>query len=86
MHMVRLDIHCSNGPGILGTDATNPLFKKRGDLANEKLFAIFWTPDKMVSQLIHDMFGVPCIHTPHYNMCSNFQKELRRVALPLDES
>jgi len=41
MHMDGLDIPCSNGPGILSTDVANLLFKKRGDLAYEKLLAIF---------------------------------------------
>jgi hypothetical protein len=35
-----LDIHCSNVPGILSADATNLLFKKRGNLANENLFPV----------------------------------------------
>lgn len=61
--MVRLDIHCSNGPGILSTDATKLLFKNRGDLANEHLFALVGTPDKKVSQLVGDMFGVLRIQT-----------------------
>jgi hypothetical protein len=86
MHMVRLDIHCSNGPSILSTDATNLLFKNRGDLANENLFALGGTADKMVSQLVGDMFGVLRIHTRQYNMCSHSLEEPRRAALPLDES
>ena len=86
MHMVRLDVHCSNGPSILSADTANLLLKKRGDLANKNLFAVFGTPDKLVSQLVGDVFGVLCVHTPHCNRCSNFQKEPRRAALPLDES
>lgn len=84
--MVRLDVHCSNGPGILGADTANFLFKKRGDLANKNLLAVFGTPDKMVSQLIRHVFGVLRIHTPQYNMCSNFSLLPRGAALPLDES
>ncbi len=86
MHMVGLDIHCSNGPGILSTDTTNLLFKKRGDLAHENLFTVFGAPDKMVGQLIRDVFGVLRIHTPNYNTCSNSLEEPVRAALPLDES
>ena len=84
--MVGLDVHCSNGPGILSTDATNLLFKKRGNPAHENLFVLFGTPDKMVSQLVRDMFGVLCIHPPQFHRCSNSLEELRRAALPLDES
>ena len=86
MHMVGLDVHCSNEPGILSTDATNLLFKKRGNLADQNLFAVFGAPDKVIGQLIRDVFGVLRIHTPNYNMCSNSLEELRWVALPLDES
>ena len=63
MHMVRLDAHCSNSPGILDTDAANLLFEKRCKLANKNLFAVFGAPDKMVSQLVGDVFGVLRIHT-----------------------
>lgn len=86
MHMVRLDVHCSNGPGILSIGATNLSFKKCGNLANQNLFAVFWTPDEMVSQLLRDVFGVLCIPTPYYNMCSNFSLLPGWAALPLDES
>ncbi len=85
MHMVGLDVHCSNVPGILGTDATNLLFKKRGDLAHEKLLAILWTPDKMVGQFVGDMFGVLYIHTRQYNKCSNTCEVPAGAALPLLE-
>jgi hypothetical protein len=40
----------------------------------------------MVSQLVGDVFGMLCIHTPNYNMCSKPLEEPRRAALPLDES
>ncbi len=40
----------------------------------------------MVSQLVGDVFGMLCIHTPHDNMCSKSLEEPRRAALPLDES
>ncbi len=86
MYMIGLDVHCSNGPGILSTDATNLLFKKRGNLANENLFPVFGTPDKMVGQLIRGVFGVLRIHTRHYNTCSNSLEGPRWAALPLDES
>ncbi len=86
MHVVGLDIHCSNKPNILSTDATNLLFEKRCNPANENLFPIFGTPDKMVSKLLRDMFGVLCIHTLHYTMCSNSLEGPHRAALPLDES
>jgi hypothetical protein len=62
-HVVGLDVHRSNGPDILDTDATNLLCKKRGNLADQNLFAVFGTPDKMVGQLLRDMFGVLRIHT-----------------------
>jgi hypothetical protein len=44
------------------------------------------TPDKMVSQLVGDVFGMLCIHTPNYDMCSKSLEKPRRAALPLDES
>jgi hypothetical protein len=63
MYMVRLDVHCSNEPSILSADATNLLFKKRGNLADQNLFALCGTPDKMVSQLVGDVLGMLRIHT-----------------------
>ena len=61
-----LDIHCSNVPGILSTDATNLLFKKRGNLANENLFRYARTPDKVVSQLVGDV--LVCCASIHVNI------------------
>jgi hypothetical protein len=51
--------------------------------ANEPIFG---TPDKMVSQLVGDVFGVLRIHTRQYDMCSNSCEVPERAALPLDES
>ncbi len=64
MHMIGLDVHRSNGPGMVSTDAANLLFDERSDLANENLFAVFWAPDIVVAELVGDMFGVLRIHTP----------------------
>lgn len=86
MYMVRLDIHCSNDPGILSADAANLLFEKRSNLTYENLLAVVRTPDKMVSQLVGDVFGGLRIHTPYYNMCSKFSLLPGWAALPLDES
>ena len=60
MHMVGLDVHRSNGPSILSADATNLLFKKRGNLADQNRFAGCGTPDKMVSQLVGNVLGIYC--------------------------
>jgi hypothetical protein len=51
---------------------TNLLFKKRGDLAHENLLAIIWAPDKVVGQLVGNVFGMLRIHIRQYNMCSTF--------------
>ena len=84
--MVRLDVQSANGPALFSTDTTNLLFKKRGELADQNLFAVVGTPDKVIGQLVGNMFGMLRIHTPHYNMCSNFSLFPRWAALPLDES
>jgi hypothetical protein len=86
MYMVRLDVQRSDDPALLRADAADFLFKKRRQFPNQNLFALFGTPDKMVSELIRDMFGMLCIHTPNYNMCSNSLEGPPRAALPLDES
>jgi hypothetical protein len=62
------------------------LFEKRGNPANQNLFAVFGTPDKVVSELIPNMFGVLRIHTSYYTMRSSFSLLPRGAALPLDES
>jgi len=63
MHVIGLDVHRSSGPGVIRTDATNLLFDERGDLAHKNLLAVFGAPDKMVAELIRNMFGVLRIHT-----------------------
>ena len=72
-------------PGVRFTDTTNFLFDQRSQLANENLFAVFRTPDKMVSQLVGDVFGVLFIHTRQCNMCSNSCEVPVWAALPLLE-
>ena len=63
MHVIGLDVHRSSGPGVIRTDATNLLFDERGDLAHKNLLAVCGAPDKMVAELIRNMFGVLRIHT-----------------------
>lgn len=46
--MVRLDVHCSDGPALFRADATDFLFKKRRQFPNQNLFAVFGTPDKVI--------------------------------------
>jgi hypothetical protein len=61
--MILLDVERPYRPGVGFTDATDFLFEKRSKPANENLLPIFRAPDKMVSQLVGDMFGVLYIHT-----------------------
>ena len=56
---------------VIETHAANFPFDKRCQLPNQNLFTVFGTPDKMVSQLVGDMFGVLRIHTRHYDKCSS---------------
>ena len=71
MHMIGLHVKGTYRPGVRFTDTTNFLFDQRSQLANENLFAVFRTSDKIVSQLVGDVFGVLCIHTQHDNKCSS---------------
>ena len=84
--MIFLNSERTYRPGVGFTDATDFLFEKRSKPANENLLPIFRAPDKMVSQLVGDMFGVLRIHTLHYNKRSLFPKVPRWAALPLDAS
>ena len=84
--MLWLDVHRSDRPMILSTDAPDLWFKERGDRADQNLFAVVGTPDKMGSQPVGDMFGMLHIHTPHAHMCSDFSLLSRGAALPRDES
>ena len=86
MHVVRLDIQRPNSPALFRADTADFLVENRRQFPNKNLLAIFGTLDKMVSELIRDVFGVLCIHTLNYNICSNSLEELRWAALPLDES
>lgn len=47
---------------MASTDAANLLFDERSDLANENLFAVIWASDKVVAELVGDVFGVLRIH------------------------
>ena len=71
---------------MLSADAMYILFKKRGALAIQNLFAVCGTPDKMGSYLVGDMFGVLRIHTHQYTMCSSLEEVPVGAAFPLDES
>jgi hypothetical protein len=85
MHVIFLHVECASRPGIGFTETTDFLFHKRGKLANENLFPIIWTPDEVIGQFVGDVFGVLCIHTRQYNMCSKSCEVPGRAALPLDE-
>jgi len=61
------------------------LFDKRSNLSDEKLLAIFGTPDKMIGQFVGDVFGVLHIHTRQHNICSTSCEVPGRAALPLLE-
>ena len=83
--MIGLDIERPYRPGVGFADAANCLFHKRSKLANQNLLAVCGTPDKVISQLIGDVFGVLCIHTQHYHRCSSLPEVPSRAALPLLE-
>jgi hypothetical protein len=71
MHMVFLHVERAYRPAVRCADATDFLFDKRGKLAYQKLFPIFGAPDKIVSKLIGDVFGMLYIHTRQHHICSN---------------
>ena len=58
-------------PGVGFTDTADFLFHKSSKLAHENLFPVLGTPDQVIGQLIRNLFGVLCIHTQQYTMCSN---------------
>jgi len=62
MHMIRLHVERTNGPGVGFTDPADFLFDECGKLTYQYLFPVFGAPDTMVSQLIRDVFGVLRIH------------------------
>jgi hypothetical protein len=84
--MLCLHIESAYRPGIGFADAVDFPFHKRRKLARQNLFAIFGTPDKVIGQLVGDVFGVLCLHTHHCNICSNLCEVPVRAALPLLES
>ncbi len=84
--MIWLHVERAYRPGVSFTDAANFPFDKRRQLPNKNLFAVFGTPDKMVSQLVSDVFGVQCIHTRQCNKCSKSCIVPLWAPLPLDES
>jgi len=86
MDMIGLHVERAYRPGVGFTNAANFPFEKRCQLPNQNLFAVFGAPDKVVSQLVGDVFGVLRIHTRHYNQCSSFPEGPRWAALPLDEA
>ena len=86
MDMICLRIERPYRPGIGFTDTADFLFDKRRKFANENLFAVFGTPDKVIGQFIGDVFGVLCIHTHQYSICSNSYEVPVGAALPLLES
>jgi len=64
MHMILLHIQSADSPSIHFTQATDFLFDKHRNLSGQDALAVFGTPDKVIAQLIHDVFGVLLvIHT-----------------------
>jgi hypothetical protein len=49
MYVIYLHVERTYRPGVGFTDATDFLFDKRGELANQNLLPIFRTPDKVIS-------------------------------------
>jgi len=58
--MIRLHVERANGPGVRFTDATDFLFDECCKLAHQNPFPVLGTPDKVIGQLIHDVFGGVC--------------------------
>jgi hypothetical protein len=83
--MVFLHVERAYRPGVRFADTTDFLFDKRGKLAYQKLFPLVGTPDNMVSKLVGDVFGMLCIHTRQFYICSNPSEVPGRAALPLLE-
>ena len=63
MYMIGLHIERAYGPGVCFIDAADFLFNECSKLAYQNLFAVLWTPDKMIGELVGDRFGVLRIHT-----------------------
>jgi len=85
MHMIFLDIESAYRPRVGFTDAADFLLDKRGKLANQESFTVLGTPDKVITQLVRDVFGVLCLHTHQYNKCSSLCEVPVGAALPLLE-
>ena len=49
MYVIYLHVERTYRPGVGFTDTTDYLFDKRGELTNQNLLPIFWTPDKVIS-------------------------------------
>lgn len=84
--MIGLHIERTYRPGVGFTDATDFLFEKRGEFPDQNLFPVFGAPDKMVSQLVGDVFGVLYIHTRQYNKCSSLEEVPVGAGYPCDSS
>jgi hypothetical protein len=63
MHVSLLNIERASRPSVGFTDTADFLFDKGSKPTNQVLFAVFGTPDKVLGELICDVFGVLCIHT-----------------------
>jgi hypothetical protein len=61
--MIFLHVECAYRPGVRFADSTDFLFDKCRKLAHQNLFPVLRTPDKVIGQLIRDVFGVLCLHT-----------------------
>ena len=84
--MAWLDIERATTPLPRFTDAAKFLFNKGGKLANQNLFPVCGTPDKVVGQLLRHVFSMLCVHPQHCNRCSSLREVPRWAALPPDES
>ncbi len=87
MDMVWLDVYRANRPVPYFTDPTDFLLNERCQLAHQNLLLVRGAPDKVIGQLIGDVFGVLRIHTPDCTRCSRFSEEPARAAgYPHDSS
>lgn len=56
--------------------------EKCGCFPGQDVFTVLGTPDKVIRQLVGDVFGVLCLHTRQYIRCSSFTEEPHWAALP----
>src|SRR2546421_12685097 len=85
MDMIFLYVERSKYPFMYFAEMTYFLFDKHSSLPGQDAFAVFGTPDKMITQLVRDVFGALCFHPQQSNMCSSLYEAPGGAAFPLLE-